>query len=527
MFYKNIFGWILLQFMVFAVFAQTEVNSNISTITIYSNKAQVNRTAQLALKKGENKLIFYNLENGIEPNNINISASEKATVINSFIRHQDVPINTQPKFIQDIHKDLQKLAREKYLKEQKIKNLNEEKQVILQNKVALGEDGFNLAKLDGLTAYYRKSLNEIDKILYDDNQELKLLNAQHQELNRKFQESGYRAKANALHTIIIAEADISVPVQIQYIVNTAGWTPIYDIKSDGVDPKINATLKANIYQNTGVNWNGVKISLSTAQPISNQVIPEVHPWVLRFSGLYKNKLEEKAILNRAYKMSANTDDRDDAGYNLKPLTTAVENMTSKEFQLNVPLTINGNNGRTVMVIDDYILSGFYQYFAVPKYNTNVYLTAYLIDWEQYDLLPGNANLFLGSDFVGTTFVNTSKYGDSLQLPLGIDKGVSVKRTRIQDVSKKSFLGRFTQVEMGMKVEVKNNKKIPIEMTIKDQVPISSSEEIEVIIREISDAKHTENTGELMWKVTLQPGTSKTYKIRYLVKYPSAQTIENF
>jgi uncharacterized protein (TIGR02231 family) len=511
--------------------AQKEISSSVQSVTIYNNQAQVYRTTNVQLKKGENKLVFFNLENNILGNSIKISATENATILGSFIRSQQISTSSQPKTIQTLLTKVEKAEKEQYLKQQKINNLKEEKQVILQNKKATGESGFELSKLEGLTAYYRKSLNEIDRIIYDDEQALKEIEKELEEIRIELQNTGYRTNANALNVTLVAERDMTVPISLNYVVRNVGWTPFYEMKSDGVSPEVKSIYKANIFQNTGVNWEAVDVTLSTAQPLINQSVPEVHPWVLRFYQEINKRFKPAAQSNRAADFGdAERAEPSSAGGSFvsqDQMTTAVDNITSREFAVNVPLTIGGNNGKSVMKIDEYILKGDYKYLSVPKYNSSVFLTAYITDWEKYNLLPGTANLYLGKDFVGTTFISPNQDSDSLQLPLGKDDGVIIKRERINDMTKRSFIGRFKTVEMGIRLTVKNNKSIPISINVKDQVPISSDEEIEITVTEISKAQHNETTGELSWDENLEAAESKTYEIRYSVKYPKNKKLFNF
>lgn len=522
----RIFLMVSLPFFAFSVKAQLSISSKVSNVTIYSNQALVERTANVSLKKGENQLIFYNLENGIQANSIKMMLSEQVTVVNSFFNMQHIPNHLQSQTIQNILTESAKKEKEAYFSNQKVRNLQEEKNIILHNKNASGEDGFDVKRMESLTAYYRKSLNELDHLIYEEQQIHKKIQEDINEYKKQLQALGFRAQGQALNATVIATNDLNIPVKISYVVHNVGWTPFYDIKSDGVNPEIKASYKANIYQNTGVNWDGIPVSLSTSQPLLNQSIPTLHPWVLRFYEPELRMQKNAAISNRAYRLEQGAD-ADDVGEYKKEIATAVENMTSKEFQINIPLTISGSNGKAVLHIEEYTLNGAYQYFAIPKYNNHVYLTAYLTDWEKFDLLPGVANLYLGKDFVGTTFVNTSQYGDSLQLPFGKDDGIVIKRERIQDVSKSSVLGRFTHVEMGVRVIVKNNKKTSVSLVLKDQIPVSSTDEIEVTMEEISKAKHLPTTGELEWIEALKPGETKTYVIRYQVKYPRGRKLANF
>jgi hypothetical protein len=62
------------------------------------------------------------------------------------------------------------------------------------------------------------------------------------------------------------------------------------------------------------------------------------------------------------------------------------------------------------------------------------------------------------------------------------------------------------------------------MVIEDQIPLSTDKDIEISKIEISNATYEENTGKLIWKMKLNTGDSKTFKLVYSVKYPKDKTL---
>lgn len=67
--------------------------------------------------------------------------------------------------------------------------------------------------------------------------------------------------------------------------------------------------------------------------------------------------------------------------------------------------------------------------------------------------------------------------------------------------------------------VKNNKKEKVEMILKDQFPVSNNKDIEVELLESSGGSVNNEVGVVSWKLELNPGEVKKYRISYSVKYP--------
>ncbi len=67
-----------------------------------------------------------------------------------------------------------------------------------------------------------------------------------------------------------------------YLVDNARWYPSYDIRFTSIDKPLTVTYKANISQNTGVDWTNVNIVLSTSKTNISAQIPTFSPFYLQF-----------------------------------------------------------------------------------------------------------------------------------------------------------------------------------------------------------------------------------------------------
>ena len=189
------------------------------------------------------------------------------------------------------------------------------------------------------------------------------------------------------------------------------------------------------------------------------------------------------------------------------------------FEIKKPYTIKSDNESYAVDMESYELPAFQQYYAVPKINNNAYLIANISDWEKYNLLEGEANVFFEETYVGKTLLDIRYATDTLEISLGRDKQVSVKREKLKDFTTKQFIGSKKEETRAYKTVIKNNKKQAINMIVLDQIPVSQLEEIEVKLLESSKGKLDKDTGELKWKFILSPAELKEFELQYSVKYP--------
>jgi len=197
----------------------------------------------------------------------------------------------------------------------------------------------------------------------------------------------------------------------------------------------------------------------------------------------------------------------------------VENKTAVEFEIKTPYTLLPDNKSVTVDIDTRQLDAVYEYYCVPKIDQDAFLTAYLVNWEQYNLLEGEANIFYENTFVGKTILDVRSMQDTLNISLGRDKNVQVRREKVKDFTRKQLLGSKKEVTRAWQISVKNNKKQPIRLNLFDQVPVSTNSEIEVQADELSGGIFNAENGEVKWTIQIEPFGKKEWQLRYTVRYP--------
>ncbi|MDR0865705.1 MAG: mucoidy inhibitor MuiA family protein [Candidatus Symbiothrix sp.] len=202
----------------------------------------------------------------------------------------------------------------------------------------------------------------------------------------------------------------------------------------------------------------------------------------------------------------------------------VENQTSVEFEIKTPYTILSENKNTTVEVERYSLPADYEYYCIPKADKDAFLLANISDWEQYNLLEGEANIFFENTFIGKTILDVRAIGDTLNLSLGRDKNVSIQREKVKEYSTQKFLGSKTETTRDWKIVVKNNKRQPVTLVLFDQIPVSTTQEIEVNAENLSGGALDNETGEVKWKFTLQPTQKNELGLKYKVKYPKGKTL---
>jgi uncharacterized protein (TIGR02231 family) len=202
----------------------------------------------------------------------------------------------------------------------------------------------------------------------------------------------------------------------------------------------------------------------------------------------------------------------------------VENTTSVEFEIKTPYSIASESKTTIVEMEYYSLPTEYEYYCVPKADKDAFLLANIVDWEQYNLLEGEANIFFENTFVGKTILDVRYMSDTLNISLGRDKNVVVRREKAKEFTQTKFLSSKAEVIRDWKISIRNNKRQLISMVLLDQIPVSTVSEIEVTAENLSNGILNKETGEVKWKFTIPPTQKTEFELLYKVRYPKNRNL---
>jgi len=205
-------------------------------------------------------------------------------------------------------------------------------------------------------------------------------------------------------------------------------------------------------------------------------------------------------------------------------TIQLKNQTSVEFSINMPYSVKSDSKNHVVALTTYEVPAYYEYYCVPKIDKDAFLLGYITNWEQYNLLEGEANIFFEDTYIGKSILDVRFVSDTLSISLGRDKSVSVNREKIKDLTSWKLIGSKKEETRAWKITMKNNKTQAINMVLLDQVPVPTIEELELNIKDLSGGKRNEDSGEIKWMLKLDPKESKEVNLKYSLKYPKYQNI---
>ena len=175
------------------------------------------------------------------------------------------------------------------------------------------------------------------------------------------------------------------------------------------------------------------------------------------------------------------------------------------FSITQPQDIPSNGQEISVHLREWDLPAYFQYVAYPAREEQAFLFAYVPDWRKHDLLSGEVALSMGGQYLGTTRIDARSMKDSLEIPMGRDQQILIRRETIRNEQSKSIFGGNINEERSFAIHLKNEKESAISMEVIDQIPVSSNPDIIVKVIDLNGGQLQQANGKVSWTVRLEPG----------------------
>ena len=519
------------------------VSAKVKAATVYFNSAEISHTASALLPKGTSEIVIKNVSDYINENTIQIGAPATVTVLSvqftdDYVSEYDID-ESDPviKKVRDsiswVKKEIQKVEIQKTSSSKTIELLDKNQQVSGVNS------GLNVVDLMKMIDYYTLKRTEISNTITLLEEKEKKLNKKLENLNTKLETNTKNQEDASNGKLIIQvmnEIAGKVDFEINYLSSDASWKPFYDLRANSIGEPIEMMYKAEVKQNTGIDWKKIKLTLSSGNPNQNNQAPTVNPWFLNYQDqVVVGYGIKRQLAGRVARVQINSSADAEMAQKDKSLQEVVvmgvgstinENQLNISFDIDIPYDILSNGKAHSVALKEIKIPATFKYFAAPRIEKEAFLLAEITDYSKYNLLNGEANIIFEGMYVGKTAINPGQTSDTLNLSMGRDKKISIKREKVVDKSGTKFLSSKKEQTFTFDITVRNNKKESAQLMLKDQYPLSSDKEIEIELLESDDAKVNSETGILTWDLDLKPNETKKIRISYKVKYPKDKVIDN-
>jgi len=536
--------------------AERTVTSKITSVTVFSDRAQVTRSCAETLPAGEQQLVFDNLPQSVENTSLAVDGSGAGVLRDVKFRQEQSAGNTDSLAL-FLTKQKRKLEEAIAVADDKKRLRTGEKQFVENISLKVTERGnvqqavqpeLDSMKWQKMVAFYRNRTESLDREIRETERIKRDLSDSLSALNRKIADLGRTAgdgRNQTVVTVFMKEAG-RCALDLSFIVYGPSWRPAYEFRMVSTKKTLKMTYKGILRQNTGEDWTDAEIKLSTAQPYIGGSQPELSPWHINFYTaqprsqlrLAKQKpygRAEAPAPAMANMMEAEAAAKED-GYiapepALETVEAAVESGTmSALFAIPGKTSVASDNQQHTLTITTKEFPASFRYSSVPKLSARAYLKAKARNETDYPLMAGASSVFLDNTFVTNSTLDQVAPGQEFWTFLGVDEAIKVEYKRLNRFEKdQGILGKKRKVEFDYLITITNNRKTEEEIVVWDQLPISGDEDIKVVLLE---PKWKENTAGLKknelqyleWYYKMKPAEKITVPFKFTVEYPEGKTV---
>ncbi len=578
-----------------------EIQSSIKKVIVYPHGAQIEREASLSLQKGQKTLKFVHLSPHIDANSIRIDGDGSFVINNVVFKRDFMDLLSKNDEVKKLSEKIDELNAKIEEENVWIDILTEKLDFLKTNKSITGKEQTpDPETFNTFNTIYGKNIETLNLGLLKKKRLIKTYADEVRKLNDQINALNSKSDLPSGTILVTVDSKISSApkIKLSYMVDKATWRPSYDIRFEGTEKPLSITHKANVSQNTGVDWEDVSIVLSTTKTDVSADIPELNTYFLNyFNNYFTQKDLQGALQGRVSGVCITSEDRDvgpdyipgvqvrgigsiksskplyvvngvprsnisnidpdeienieilkdasataiygsrgkdcvylittkseDKSKSFAPMTVTTKSVISNEYIVDATQTILSDDNENTFQFKQASIKADFEYQAVPKLAKHVYLIGKVSDWSEAELMDGDANIYMENSFVGTSTINTQQMADTLEISFGIDNNIQVERESIKDFSSVKFLGSNKKVTKGYRLTVRNNKPYPVNITIRDQVPVSATKDIQAELIELSEGTLNTETGKVHWDLNLSPDTQKAFELKYSVRYPKDKTV---
>ena len=537
------------------------VKSTLHSVTVYTQGAQLQHKANYTIKAGLSEVIVEGISPQIAAGTIQVKATGAVVILDSkyeyYYPQPNVQLNATeiPIKIRNAIKAIEDSIK---LVNFELRDINDEievlvaaRKIIISNGAVKGQGKVNdsIQLLKATVDYYTTKVSELNKKISSlDRQKVKKtdllseLNTRLEDLQNYAEQNNQTPEKKGVPRIIItfmAKDAASGRIDLSYLASNASWTPLYDIRSEAATGKISLTYKAQVRQLTGLDWDDIKLSISTNNPYANKTKPELNPWYIDYQE-FRKQLDEKGklrsdafddapavnstALNMGFMYSTNAAVEINA-LGAEQFTTIVQQLISAEFKIDLNYSIASDNQVRMVLVKQSELNTSFRYYAVPKLDPGVYLVAQMTKLDELQLVPAKANIFFDGTYIGETYLDPTTMDDTLNLSLGKDPNIVVKRTLLKNQSKERIIQDKKERSFAYNIEVRNLKSSEIELFIQDQIPLTTNPDITIEKSNLGKGKIDEKTGLIEWQLKLKAKESQSFDYDFKVRHAKDKTVQ--
>jgi len=501
--------------------------SKVVSVTVYLNTALVTREVTLPEAAGLTEIVVSPLPPATVQSSLYSEGSDGIRVLNSRfrtraiaednreeVRKLDAEIKAYQRSLQDVQADI-KAVELNMAFVTKLESFTTATLTTLTDKGQLDSE-----KTIALATYIRDSRLKLTKEDVKLKQLLEETQAKLEFSRRLLSEKAGGVIRTERDAVIVVDKKAGVgTLKLNYLVTNASWRPQYKLRGATKDKEpVSVEYLAAVTQQTGEDWNNISLVLSTAQPLLNSAPPDLRTLEVaigpthvpgagdpgkptsiggalvagrRDDAVYKELQEKSRDLRQQSGESYNLKKEKDGGKfaneaaaldQFRDLLVTHEQLVKADsfesgiasdgpsvtYRLKGKLSLPSRSDEQTLEITKLDLAPKFYYKAVPVLTPHVYRLADMANNTDFILLPGEATMYMDSDFVGQTKMPLVAIGKPFTVGFGVDPQLQVQR-KLLDKTRVTQGGNQV-ITFKYRILLSSYKTIPVDVQVWDRMP---------------------------------------------------------
>ncbi|NJD91043.1 MAG: mucoidy inhibitor MuiA family protein, partial [Geobacter sp.] len=263
--------------------------ARIAAGTVYPDRALTLRTASLNLKPGNYLVSFDNLPTLLQDDSVRVEGKGDARATIAGLEGKRVFLEESgEQRVKALDEEIRALELRSAALDAKKAGFTAQLAFLESIRVAWGE---RISKELALGRPTAAELNEASGLVGSGvakvaeqslgiDSEKQLLRAKIDALRRQRNEASGsgRKESKSVEVMLDVASPGSLTLELASVLPQASWVPAYDVRLSPDAKSAGLTFRALVRQQTGEDWNGVDLTLSTARPAIGSAPPELYPW---------------------------------------------------------------------------------------------------------------------------------------------------------------------------------------------------------------------------------------------------------
>lgn len=536
------------------------LESEITQVTVYSDRALVTREARASVKPDPQVFLFKNLPGWVDDGSVRVAASA-GRIVDVRVQRDYLARATDATWLkaEDAH---QALLRKKAALQDELTILDAQKAQIEDIKLfsleKLSQDGATRdIKIDtygGVVRFISQSLRETAQARRDTVAKLEALNPEILASQRELQELQNLMKLEETTVMVTLQSTQAVDSELKltYMTPGATWEPLHELRVSSAKPEeAELTSFAVVTQTTGEDWTGAQLSFSTQSSTETVRIPELEALTLgdtatatrtitkqisSFSRAQKAFEGQNAVWNKRRQKGWSGERFEEMYQSNYNYLQVVQSKTVQIFQSlqqrGTTVHFKGDkqasvrsDGRSVRLrIGQGRPRASQQIVAAPEQSLNAALTLEMTNTSKQPLLPGQVALYRDGAFLGMTELEFVADGEKFALFLSVADQLKIER-RLNRKQSALVRSKRNRMQLAFEVVVENLSDAPTSLVLADRVPVSENKDIRVSNIAVEPRVKPDEKGLLQWSLTLAPKERRAFTVSYQVEYPPTLILE--